>query len=496
MLVDGDPTADLNALRKVRMVVRKGDVLFPEEVYSTVGITPFAKRPPLHSGDSAQGQYEAQLTRLTSHEPLQGPPAQDVAFVNVNVLPMTTDRVLHDQVVLVVHGRIAGLGPAGKVEVPAGIRTIDGAGGYLMPGLADMHVHSAGNPLTLALFLANGVTTVREMSGRPSYLDWSRRVAAGELLGPSIYTTGPIVGGRRDEVETIKVSDAAEAARVVAGQYEAGYRILKPYTFLTAEEYQSALAVAKRKGMRVVGHVPYSVGTSGVLAAGQNEIAHVHSFHQDYFQHFDPQHVFAQYSIDPAFIPKVVPQIKRSAVAVTTTLIVDQALADSQDIERYSGREIQAYEPSAGTALMRSGDWGFNQLWPHEYLETVYLPYLYKLTAALHSAGVPLVLGTDSGVPGLIHGFSTHEELGLLVRAGLTPFAALEAATVTAAAVSDDHDWGTVERGKRADLLLLQANPLEQIGRTRQILGVMKAGRWLDRGTLDHLLEQVREAYQ
>lgn len=447
--------------------------------------------------DSAQARYAAQLHRLESRPPLTGPAARDTAFVNVHVLPMTSRQVLDDQVVLVSQGRIAGLAGAHELDVPPGYLIIDGKGGYLIPGLADMHVHSAGNPLTLALFLANGVTTVREMSGQPVYLDWARRVAAGELLGPSIYTTGPIFGGRHRDAETVVIANAGEAVTEVNRQYEAGFRILKPYTFLPADAYRAALAQAKARGMYVVGHIPYSVGTAGVLAAGQDEIAHVHSFHPDFFVDFDPHRVFDRYRIDPDFIPRMVPRLRSAGVTVTTTLIVNQGLADSQDIDRYTARPRQSYELSAGTALMRSGQWDYNKLWPHDYLVNTWLPYLYQLTRALHEAGVPLVVGTDSGVPGLIHGFSTHEELALLGRAGLSPFDALEAATVTAAGVSGDREqWGTLESGKRADLLLLAANPLEDIRHVEGIVGVMKAGRWLDRKALDRMLMQVREAYQ
>lgn len=460
---------------------------------TSTGLAFAAASPP----DPVQARYEAQLHRLESHPPLSGPSARDTAIVNVHVLPMTTSRVLDDQVVLVSGGRITGLAGAQETRVPPGYRIIDGEGGYLIPGLADMHVHSAGNPLTLALFLANGVTTVREMSGRPAYLDWARRVASDDWLGPSIYTAGPIFGGRNADAETVVIADAGQAVREVDRQYEAGFRILKPYTFLPADAYRAALARAKARGMYVVGHIPYSVGTAGALAAGQDEIAHVHSFHPDFFEHFDPKRVFERYLIDPDFIPRMVPRIRAAGVRVTTTLIVNQALADSQDIERYTARPQQAYELSAGTALMRSGRWDYNKLWPHDYLENTYLPYLNRLIRALHEAGVPLVVGTDSGVPGLIHGFSTHEELALLVRAGLSPYDALRAATVNAALVSGDQaQWGTLEVGKRADVLWLGANPLEDIGHVDGIRGVMKAGRWLDRKAIDQMLAQVREAYQ
>lgn len=435
--------------------------------------------------------------QLETHPFLEGPARADAAFTHVNVLTMTSAQVLRNQIVVVRNGRVAEIGPEHEVRIPSGIRSIDAAGGYLLPGLADMHVHSGGNPLSLALFLANGVTTVREMSGRAAYLQWARKVESGQILGPTILTTGPILGARSTGDEMVAIATVNEAIAAVGKQYDEGYRILKPYTFLPADAYQAAMRLARAKGMYVVGHVPYSVGTNGVIAAGQNEIAHVHSFHQDYFIGFDPRQVFATYRTDGGFPQRIIPRLKRANVAVTTTLIVDQALADSQDIGSYLARPSQAYETAAATALMRSSEWGFNKLWPHDYLTSVYLPYLYRLTRSLHRAGVRLVLGTDSGTPGVIHGFSAHEELALLVKAGLTPFAALLTSTRIAASVTGSSpEWGTIEVGKCADLLLVRDNPLKDIHRTREIAGVMKAGRWLDRGTLDRLLREIREAYR
>ena len=235
---------------------------------------------------------------------------------------------------------------------------------------------------------------------------------------------------------------------------------------------------------------------AGVIEAGQDEIAHVHSFHQDYFRGFDPAHVFREYEVDDAFGERVTPQLLRAGIAVTTTLIVDQALADAHDIDAYVSRPEMAYETPGAAAFMRSPEWTFDNLWQKDYLTRVYLPHLFRLTHDLQRGGVSLVLGTDSGVTGVVYGFSAHQELQLLVEAGLSPYEALLTGTRNAAAAVRSRDWGTIERGRRADLLLVRDNPLEHIGNTRHILGVMKRGHWLDRAELDRLLAQVREAYQ
>jgi len=457
------------------------------------GVAPAARA----GAATAEAYYEQRLEQLSAQPLLPVSKRVDTAIVNVNVIPMTGSQVLRDQVVVIRKGRIASIEPASGGKVPDDVRVIEGRNGYLMPGLADMHVHSNGNPWSLALYLANGITTVREMSGRPEYLDWARRIAAGQALGPRVYTTGPIFGGRKTDEDRVAVADEQQARTEVEKQYAAGYRLLKPYTFLPAAAYRSAMQVAKAKGMYVVGHIPYSVGTAGILDAGQDEVAHVHSFHPDYFRDFDPGKVFMNYAVDPTFMDRFIPRLRAAGTAVTTTLIVNQALADSQNVDDYLARPEMSYETPGAAAFMRSSGWAFNKMWPHDYLVSVYLPYLYQLTDALQQAGVPLVLGTDSGTTGVVHGFGAHEELTLLVRAGLTPYQALLTATRNAAVVAHDSDqWGDLVAGKQADLVLLRANPLEDIRHTRDIDGVMRAGQWLDRAELDTLLALTRKAYQ
>ncbi len=447
-------------------------------------------------GDIHQKLYEYQKEQLAKLDPLPGLPITDTAFTNVSVVAMTAEGVLDGQTVLVRDGRIAALGPASEIAVPDGVEVIDGSGAYLMPGLADMHVHTSGIALNYSLLLANGITTIRETSGMDKYLDWAKRVEAREILGPTIYTTGPIISGRQGRGDDAEKTTAEEARAEVIRQYEAGYRMIKPYNFLTAEAYRAAVAEAKARGMYVVGHAPYSLGIDGVLASGQDELAHVHSFHQDFFKDFTPETVFENLDIDEGLIPEIVEKVRAAGLRVCVTMIVNQTLLDSKDMDSYLARPMQAYEIPVAASYMNSKAWYFNKMWPRDYLEEKYLPWLYKLTKALHEAGVMLVLGTDAGVTGLVHGFSPQEELRLLVRAGLSPYEALLTGTRNAAIASGDPDeWGTIEVGKRADLILLSANPLEDVRNAQNIVGVMKAGQWLDRARLDHMLEDVVAAY-
>lgn len=439
--------------------------------------------------------YEAQqeTLRRISHSP--GRPLEDTAFIGVNVVGMEDERIRFGQTVIVRNGRIAVIGDGASMMIPAGARQIRAEGAFLLPGLADMHVHSHGSALSAKLFLANGVTTVREMAGRPEYLDWAARSIAGSILAPRIFTTGPVTGGRGDGVQTVTVSTVAGAEEEVKRQFRLGYRMLKPYTFLDARIYAALIRVAKAKGMHVVGHVPYAVGTMGALLAGQDEIAHVHSFHQDAFVGFSRDATFREYVIDPAFIPAITPHLRSRGVSVTSTLVVNQALADSRDLEAFLARPERMYEPSGADDYMRSDSWVFNRMWDGPYLRTIYMPWLRDSLRALHAGGVRIVLGTDSGVTGVVHGFSAHDELELMVASGLSPYQALRTATVNAAALMGEEAlWGRVREGMRADLLLIGSDPLGDIRNVRDIKGVMRGGQWLDENDLGAMLAEVRQA--
>lgn len=452
------------------------------------------------NGDIPQKLYELKKERLASLQPLPGIGAGDIAVTNVSVIDMTSEQIRDSHTVIVRNGRIAALGPTSAIDVPAAVEAIDGSDAYLMPGLADMHVHTSGIPLAYSLFLANGITTIRETGGMAKYLGWSRGVEEGEILGPTIYTTGPTLRGSSSEEPRSNLdavlTTAEEIRTEVANQYEDGYRMLKLYDFLSAEAFHAAMEEAKARGMYTVGHVPFSVGIEGVTGAGMDELAHVHSFHQDFFKNFDPANVFDEYPIEEDRIPEIVAMVKAAGTRVCVTLIVNQTLLDSQHLDSYLERPMMSYELPWARPYMRSAAWYFNKIWPETYLEETYLPWLYRLTKALHDAGVMLVLGTDSGVTGLVHGFSTQDELSLLVKAGLSPYEALLTGTRNAAIASGDgDDWGTIEVGKRADMILLADNPLADIRNAQRILGVVKAGQWLDREKLDQLLDDVLLAY-
>ncbi|HET7505207.1 MAG TPA: hypothetical protein VFK02_29515, partial [Kofleriaceae bacterium] len=199
----------------------------------------------------------------------------DLAITDVTVVPMSRDGELEHQTVVVRRDRIVAIRPAASLEVPPGIKTIDGRGKWLMPGLADMHVHT-WNETDLTLFVAAGVTTVRNMSGSEQHLAWRSQIASGERLGPTIVTAGPIIDGDPPVWPGSAVLvDPADADKLVAEQKAKGYDFLKPYARLSKPAYEALAAAAARHGMALEGHVPGAVGLSGVLAARQHSIEHL-----------------------------------------------------------------------------------------------------------------------------------------------------------------------------------------------------------------------------
>ncbi len=413
------------------------------------------------------------------------------AFVHANVISMETGEVLPDHTILVWDGRILELGPSPVVGVLSFAEVIDARGKYVMPGLADMHSHLFW-PQQLAHHLPHGITTVRLMWGGPHQLVWRKGIEEGDLVGPTLHISGPIVNGCspswmmgpawcEDDPSppfpmppTWIVEDAETADRVVRAQRAAGYDFIKPYSHLDRDSYVALMAAARQYGIPVAGHVPEAVGIEGALEAGQASIEHFICLDfclSDEFQDQRP--------------PWTAP--RRETLAWLFSLgreVLDGRISTSDLFDDERLRDQARAVAAAGGWVTPTMHAGFedNPEWPPE--AEVWAERNRREVRALRDAGVLLLAGTDRDA------FWVPDELESLQRAGLTPFEALRTATRGAAEFLGELDqWGTVAAGKRADLILLDANPLEDVANTKALAGVMLRGHWF---TIEELEAMTR----
>ena len=411
-----------------------------------------------------------------------------IAFVHVNVIPLNREAVLEDQTVVIAGGKIAGIEPSAKAAIPAGAKTIDVRGKYLLPGLTDAHVHLQ-TPIEFPVYLANGVTTVFNLDGRPAHLAWRKKIAAGEMTGPAIFSTGPIF---------FQATTAEEAVRKVDEQAALGYDAVKIYNGVSKEAYPALIAEAKKKNMLLMGHVARKPDFEMTLDSGQS-IAHLEEYTYTFFnpkRDDDDTHIV----YDESKIPEAARLTSKAGIYVTPTLanyatIVQQATDLTVFLKNpqllYDPPWIQAsFQPELDRYKNRFDESAYPRLRASLALQR-------KLVKALEDAGVPILSGTDASDVGPVAGFGLHEELQEFVNDGFRPYQALLTATVNPARYFRLQDErGTLEVGKRADLLLLDANPLENIANTKRIAGIVLQGKWLDKETLLAKLQLVPGTYE
>ena len=414
-----------------------------------------------------------------------------IVITNVNVLPMDRERVLAGQTLVVEDGRISRMGRAGTVPIPAGARTVDGAGKYLMPGLVDVHVHLASNPEPeqrglLTLFVANGVTTVLNLRGIPQILELRSAVASGRIFGPTIYTAGPYIN------EPF-VTTPDEVERAVVEQKRAGYDFVKLHGNLSRAAYARLNAVARREGIRVVGHAPRNLGLEPMFEERQYALAHAEEFLYDRAN----RSTDSSLPYVEAQIPEFARSTARARIWVMPNLTAYKMIArEVHDLEAVLARPEMRYLP----ATVQTG-WGpatnpYTNRMDRSRYEPMMARYrlLERMVREFQARGVRLLVGTDAMNTGVVPGFSAHDELADLVSAGLTPYQALRAATANAAEfLTVAGQRGVIAAGQHADLLLLDANPLDDIASTRRIAGVMLRGRWIPRAEIAELLDHLEK---
>lgn len=434
--------------------------------------------------------------------PASGALAAPIAFVNVNVIPMTSESITYAQTVIVDDGQIIAIGAVTSTPVPDDALVVDGTDRYLMPGLAEMHGHvpdesSSSLQRTLDLYVANGVTTVRGMLGRRSHLQLQEEISRGEVLGPRLVTSGPSLNGQ-------SVSSTAAATGMVEAQHAAGYDFLKIHPGLTLEEFNAMAAAANRLGMQFAGHVPEDVGVDRVLATGMASIDHLDGYMETLLRANDDPlggvsgffGVFIADQADADRIPAIAAATARAGVwNVPTESLFEHVASPELEADVMVDWPEMKYMPAATVEQWRQSKLAVvNDDFYRTDTAARAIELRQMLILALHRAGAGLLLGSDSPQIFNVPGFAIHRELEFLVEAGLTPFEALQTGTVNAARFFAAEDqFGTVRNGMVADLLLLDANPLQDISNSRRIHGVMVNGRWLSRQRIASLLAAHRQ---
>lgn len=447
----------------------------------------------------------------------QAPPP-DLAIRDVTVLDVSDGTLRPSQTVLVKGDRIVAIGPADGVETAGAAEVVEGTGGYLVPGLWDSHVHSAGSVgWHFPLYIAHGITSVRNLhAGVDDALDFvlsiKQRVGTGELLGPRFLANGAVVDGDPPVWPgSVVVRSAEEASAAVDRLADAGADFIKVYDRLTPDTYFAILERAKERGIPVDGHVPLLIRPEDAAAAGQRTFEHTSGItlgcaadadvlRADYVRYLErvpqmppyPDQLVGFFRLlrrafdarDPELCRRAARAFRAHDVVAVPTRV---AGTDPQGFVADAGR--MALLPSsvreAWGAMAEGADPIGELLGPVEAMAV-------ENVRVLREAGVVILAGTDVGNPFLVPGQSLHRELERLTEAGLSPLEALQAATLLPARVFGLEDsLGTVEVGKLADLVLLEANPLESISNTQRVRAVITDGRLFRRVGLDRLLAEA-----
>jgi hypothetical protein len=369
---------------------------------------------------------------------------------------------------------------------------VDGNGrAWLVPGLTDMHVHLFDRD-EFIMYLANGITTVRNLHGIPRHLAWRDSINRGQILAPRLFTSGPILDGDPPTRGTnVVLRTADDVVREVARQKAAGYDFLKVYDNLPRDLYEVLAREARAAGLPLVGHVPSPGGLAGLLeVAGQSGIEHVEELLP-----------FFRGGRDSAGLGAAARALARQGVWVTPTVTVFLSAAEqAADWAAVKAREEMRWlnpETAETWGWLPTGEARSANPRARDGFEATVAFFEQRLIPALHQAGVRLLAGTDAPIPAIVPGFALVGELRSLVRSGLSPYEALAAATSNPAAfLGRAGEFGTIERGAAADLVLLTENPLDDIGALEHRVGVMRAGQWLSEQELRRRLEAMVAARQ
>ncbi len=460
---------------------------------------------------------------------LLGGPAQDsrpapLVFTHVTVVDANDELPKPDMTVVVTGDRITALGKTGKVTVPKDAQVVDATGKYLIPGLWDMHVHLHGKEVLFPLFIANGVTGVRQMGGGPhQQIDqWRKQITNQTLIGPRIVAAGQIVTGPKPAFPgALAVANVTEGRAAVTSLRQRGVDFLKVYSLLPRNAYFAIADEAKKQDLPFAGHIPASVSAAEVSDAGQRSIEHLSGsavllacstreteLRQEAVEAIVESDyslsVITHYLLFGRFNQLLDTYSDKKAAA----LFARFAKNGTRQVPTLTGRRARAFEREShfiNDPRLKYIPPSLKEEWENSYTkdftakEFADVRRLYQkqldIVGAMRRAQVDIMAGTDAGNPNCYPGFSLHDELALLVKAGLTPIEALQSATRSPAEfLGRMESFGTVEEGKIADLVLLDANPLEEISNTQKIAAVVLGGKIIFKTSLQTMLAQVEAA--
>jgi imidazolonepropionase-like amidohydrolase len=417
--------------------------------------------------------------------------AQTIAIRHVTVIDGSDSTTRSDRTVIVEGNRITAVVPASTARMPSGARVIDGRGKFLIPGLWDMHVHTAivsGREL-LALYVANGVTGVRDMAGDWAILTgWRKEIAAGRLVGPRIVASGPYLEGGDVPIPHILTRNPMEGRAGVDSLVALGVDFIKVHGQLNREVYFAIAQRARARGIPFAGHVPISVGSANASDSGQKSIEHLLAIPVP----CTPAESIAlapRYRVQSALgrcssqdLTPLYARFVRNGTWVTPTFVAAYEIAEWPN-KSVPGDTLAHYLPEAVRKFV-------GEIFPMPDsippgADSVGRAMFAKRLAqvgTMRRAGVRILAGTDAPLRNSPPGFGLHEELMLLVRGGLPPLEALRSATIEPARFLGMADsLGTIAPGKLADLVLLEANPLVDVRNTRRIALVVANGRVIGR---------------
>lgn len=423
------------------------------------------------------------------------------AFVNVNVIPMTDETVLENQTVVTSNGRIESVGASGDVNIPDGAVEIDGSGKFLMPGLAEMHGHIPGDDNrqyaedVLFLYISNGVTFVRNMAGHPSHLEFRDRLERNELPGPTILAASPWLNS-----DIVPSPEEAEA--VVQRFKDEGYDHMK-MGGVPVDTYVAIAEASRDTDLPFAGHIPLEVGLVTALEEGQTSIDHYDRYVEFLVADdagWDGQNPGFFGSavigmIDEDKLSEAIDMTIETGTWNVPTLSLVEHLASPEPGDEMAQWPEMRYMPQNvvdGWVNSKNDFKARDDFQPEATDRLVEIRQI--LTRELYNSGAPIVLGSDAPQFFNVPGFSIHHEMEMMVAAGLTPYQVLVTGTVNAADYAGTPDeFGTVEENRRADLILVNANPLTDISNVQEREGVMVRGIWWPENEIQSELDQIAD---